>query len=221
MLAKTLRGGWFGLALVTLAWAAIIDRAPAQAQQQDQDQDQEQDYEPTPFGQPDRVSIEAVKSLEAYAAYKLGDYETARQRWLPLAEGGNTSAMINLANLYEQGQGVARDPVAAAAWLTKAAELDDPRAQVSLGLAYETGQGVARAPRTAAAWFRRAAEQGDTTAQFNLGVMLATAYGEGLAASTPEQRREAMAWLDRAVQGGEREAEDMLNLLRAAEDAPR
>lgn len=209
MFPKTFPGRWFGLALFGLACTAATGLA--------QEQEQEPEQEQTPFGQPDRASIEAVKSLEAYAAYKLGDYETARQRWLPLAEGGNTSAMINLANLYEQGQGVARDYAAAAAWLVKAAERDDPRAQVSLGLAYETGQGVERDPHAAAGWFRRAAEQGDSTAQFNLGVMLATAHGEGLAASTPEQRREAMVWLDRAVQGGEREAEDLLNLLRAAE----
>ena len=165
------------------------------------------------FGQSDRASVEAVQSLKAYAAYKTGDYETAHARWLPLAEGGNTSAMINLANLYEQGKGVPRNAGKAAEWLRRAAELGDPRAQLDLGLAYEKGLGVERQPRTAAEWFRRAAEQDDATAQFNLGVMLATNYGAGLESSTAEQRGEATAWLEKAAAAGHPDARDLLALL--------
>jgi len=167
------------------------------------------------FGTRDRNSVEAVESLNAYAAYKLGDYETARERWLSLAERGNTSAMINIANLYDQGQGVARDQAAALEWLELAAELEDPRAQLELGLAYEKGQGVERDPKRAAEWFRQAAEQGDTTAQFNLGVMLATAYGAGLEQSSAGERAEAAQWLEKAATGGHADAPEFLSTLEA------
>lgn len=167
------------------------------------------------FGERDRPGQEAVESLEAYAAFKKGDYKTAREQWLSLAERQNTSAMINLANLYEQGKGVDPDPVAAAEWLTKAADLGDSRAQLNLGLAYERGAGVPRDPRRAADWFRLAAEQGDGTAAFNLGIMLATAYGAGLAKSSPAERAEAATWLEQAAAQGHPGAPAFLATVRA------
>ena len=52
---------------------------------------------------------EAVTNLEAYAAYKMGQYAKARSIWEGLAAKGNTTALINLANLFQQGQGVSED----------------------------------------------------------------------------------------------------------------
>lgn len=169
------------------------------------------------FGARDRASTEAVESLNAYAAYKMGDYESARQQWESLAQRDNTSAIINLANLYEQGQGVPRDPAKAAEWLRRAAELGDPRGQTQLGMAYEKGLGVPRDLQKAESWFRRAAEQGDTTAQFNLGVMLATAQGKGVSSATKAQRREAADWLEKAAAGGHPDAHEFLATLRESE----
>lgn len=165
------------------------------------------------FGKVDTNSVEAVESLKAYAAYKSGDYETAKERWLSLAERGNTSAMLNLANMYDQGQGVRQDPAAGLVWLERAAALEDARAQLQLGLAYENGHGVERDPRQAAKWFRKAAEQGDATAQFNLGVMLATSYGSGLEHSSPKERAEAVQWLEKAAAAGHPDAPAFLSTL--------
>lgn len=164
----------------------------------------------------DRASVEAVGNLEAYAAYKMAQYDRARELWLALAEQGNTTAMINLANLYAQGQGVPRDPAVAADWARKAAERGDPRAQLDLGEAYESGAGVPRDNREAARWFRQAAGQGDADAAFRLGVMLATGYGKGMAAASPEERAEARRWLEQAAQGGHEEAAGLLAALAAA-----
>lgn len=169
----------------------------------------------TEFGARDTASTQAVESLNAYAAYKLGDYDSAREAWLDLAARDNTSAMLNLASLYAQGQGVARDPSVAAEWLEKAAALGDSRAQFELGLAHEKGIGVERNPRTAADWFRQAAEQGDKEARFNLAVMLATDYGAGLNESSPEQRAEAIAWLKKAAADGHPDAPGFLATLEA------
>jgi len=157
---------------------------------------------------------EAVQNLKAYAAYKMAQYERAREIWLSLAEGGNTTAMNNLANMYDQGQGVEQDPATAARWMRRAAEAGDSIAQLNLGLAYEKGRGVPHDNHIAADLFRRAAEQGEQTAQFNLGVMLVTNYGQGPETASDEQRDEARGWLEKSADQGHPEAPVMLQLLR-------
>lgn len=154
-----------------------------------------------------------TQSFAAYAAYKSGEYAKAERLWREAAENGSTDAMINLANLYVQGQGVDRDLAQAAEWYRSAAEAGDPVAQVHLGEAFEAGAGVARDNRAAAVWFQRAAEQGDAQGAFNLGVMLATDYGTGLEASDAEQRSAARKWLSTAAEQGHQEAGRMLRVL--------
>lgn len=161
----------------------------------------------------DKNSVQAVQSLEAYAKYKMAQYEEARNIWLMLAEDNNASAIINLANLYEQGQGVERDLEQATKWLKKAAVLDDARGQYQLAMAYEKGLGVERDLHKAAHWLEKAAEQGDEIAQFSLGVMLATNYGEGLTTSTKEQRLVAIKWLSMADENDVEDAKAFLSLL--------
>lgn len=162
----------------------------------------------------DEASTQAVESLEAYAAYKMGQYDLARERWEALAGKGNTTAMVNLANLHAQGQGVPRSPVMARSWTRKAAELGDARAQFELGLAYERGDGVERDLAEAARWLGRAAEQGNGEAQFSLGVLLATGLGKGAAVASVEQKRAGLGWLTKAADGGHAEAAALLKALR-------
>ena len=161
----------------------------------------------------DKNSIEAVQSLEAYAKYKMAQYEEAREIWLMLAEKNNTSALINLANMYEQGQGVERDLKQSIVWLRKAAELKDSRGEYQLAMAYEKGMGVDRDLRQAAFWLEKAAKQGDATAQFEFGVMLATNYGEGLMTNSKDQRTAAVDWLTKAEANGVEDAKEFLTLL--------
>ena len=161
----------------------------------------------------DKNSVEAVQSLEAYAKYKMGQYDEARNIWLMLAEKNNASALINLANLYEQGQGVKRDLTQSIAWLRKAADLDDTRGQFQLAMAYEKGLGVERDLQQAAYWLEKAAVQGDGTAQFNLGVMLATNFGKGVMTSSTEQRTKAIDWLTKAKDNNVEDAQEFLSLL--------
>ncbi|MHA7833554.1 MAG: tetratricopeptide repeat protein [Algiphilus sp.] len=164
------------------------------------------------------VSVHAgvdTQAYTAYAEYKSGNYVEAKRLWAEAAERGSTDAMINLANLYVQGQGVPRDLAVAADWYRRAAEAGDPVAQVHFGEAIEAGAGVPRDNREAARWFRKAAEQGDAQAAFNLGVMLATDYGAGLEHSSEAQRRAALDWLSKAADGGHREARGMRDSLRS------
>ena len=72
---------------------------------------------------------------------------------------------------YENGEGVARNPVLAAALYCKGARLGDPEAQYNLGWMYANGRGVARNDVTAAFFFHAAAEQGLAAAQRMLKVV--------------------------------------------------
>ncbi len=170
---------------------------------------------PGPIAQADvQGNTEIAELMNAYAAFKMGDYAKARNIWLPIAERGNTSAMNQLAAMYEQGQGVEQDLEAAVEWRRRAAQGGDPIGQLYLGLAYETGRGVAQDNHVAAEWFRKAADQGDVDAQFNLGIMLATAYGRGTAAATEQQRAEAMKWLSLAAANGNPDAKQFIQMLQ-------
>ena len=71
------------------------------------------------------------------------------------------TAQYNLSEMLKDGRGVARkDPVAAAAWMLKAAELGDPNAQYEMGRKYFRADGVEQSDEKALEWYSRAAEQG-------------------------------------------------------------
>lgn len=127
-------------------------------------------------------------------AYEIGDYADAFRDWLPLAKAGDVAAMRNIGTLYRLGQGVARDPVQAASWYRKAADLGFARAQSNLGELYLTGEGVKRDAAEAARWFHSAASQGDGLAAFSLAQLYEK--GEGVSRSLPDARlwyRQALA----------------------------
>lgn len=65
----------------------------------------------------------------------------------------------------ENGEGVARNPMQAAALYCRAARLGDAQAQYNLGWMYANGRGVARHDPTAAFFFKAAAQQGVQAAQ--------------------------------------------------------
>lgn len=156
---------------------------------------------------------EAVKNLKAYALYKAGEYDAARQLWEELAAIGNTTALVNLSNLFQQGQGVTEDQKKAMEYVAKAAELGDARAQYELGLAYEKGTVLGRDIDKAAGWLKKSAEQDYADGQFAYGVMLATSYGKGVEKATDPERTEALDWLRKAKANGNLEASDYIKIL--------
>ena len=159
---------------------------------------------------------EAVTNLNAYAAYKMGKYDEAKKIWEGLAKKGNTTALLNLANMFQQGQGVTQDDREAHALVEKAATLGDPRAQYELGMAYEKGHVVDRDIDQAAAWLKKSADQDYADGQFAYGVMLATARGQGLDKSSRQDKQEAIALLLKAKAGGHLEAGDYIETIRAS-----
>ena len=75
------------------------------------------------------------------------------------------------ATALENGEGVARDPVRAAALYCQIARAGDAQAQYNLGWMYANGRGVARNDATAAFFFQAAAQQGLAVAQRMLKIV--------------------------------------------------
>ncbi|MGQ0672872.1 MAG: tetratricopeptide repeat protein [Hyphomicrobium sp.] len=159
------------------------------------------------------MAREAVTNLEAYAEYKMGHYDVAKDIWEKLAAKGNTTALINLANMFQQGQGVTEDQKQGMTLVQKAAELGDARAQYELGLAYEKGTVLGRDITAAGKWLKASAEQNFSDGQFAYGVLLATGQGKGLDKATDAEKAEALQWLEKAKAGGNLEAADYIKVL--------
>jgi hypothetical protein len=81
------------------------------------------------------------------------------------ADQGDAMAQFNLGVCFNNGQGVAMDPVEAVKWYRKAAEQGNANAQNNLGVCFMNGHGAAKDLEEAAKWFQKAADQGDTGAK--------------------------------------------------------
>ncbi|MFI4930163.1 MAG: transglycosylase SLT domain-containing protein [Burkholderiales bacterium] len=93
-------------------------------------------------------------ALPAHALIEEGDIEAAKRELL------RSQALA-----LENGEGVDRDPVAAAKLYCEAARLGDAPSQFNLGWMYSNGRGVERSDQWAAFFFHAAAEQGYEQAQ--------------------------------------------------------
>jgi TPR repeat protein len=71
---------------------------------------------------------------------------------LARAQAGDAAAQNLLGDMYENGNGVERDPAQAAHWYRLAAEQGLADAQLNLGVLYENGEGVERSDVEAARW---------------------------------------------------------------------
>lgn len=103
-----------------------------------------------------RVARDMIRTLEAYAVYKMGQYDLAFERYLALAEDGNRQGMLNVANMYSEGKGVAQSDSKAFSWYRKAAEIGDRTSMEEIASAYRTGKGVQKNAERARYWEMRA-----------------------------------------------------------------
>jgi TPR repeat protein len=76
---------------------------------------------------------------EGLLAAEAGDYQTALQKWEPLAKQGDPLAQFNLALLYHSGSGVEVDEQKALSWYHKAADNGYYYAQEYLAIGYQEG----------------------------------------------------------------------------------
>lgn len=93
-------------------------------------------------------------------AFDSGDYQSAYQHWLPLAEKGHAEAQLFMAVLYRYGFGVQRNPSQSAKWFEHAANNGDVDAQNELAFIYEQGWGVKQDAAEAERWYEEVRLQG-------------------------------------------------------------
>ncbi len=98
------------------------------------------------------------------------------QKLRAAAAQGNASAVLEIANRYADGKGVARDMVQAIEWFNRAADLNSAPAQYRLGSFYEKGYGVTKSLTKAAGLYEKAALAGNRKAMHNLAVLHAEGF---------------------------------------------
>lgn len=155
-------------------------------------------------GDQDQVARDMIRVLNAYVVYKMGQYESAFEQYLELAEEGSRQGMLNVANMYAQGQGVEQNQEKAFQWYLRAADSGDSISMVEVAMAYEEGKGTVLDKNEALSWYRRAAGAGNSDARWRLGKSL---YDEGRMAEGLCLIRLA------AVDGGQPSAQQFLSAL--------
>lgn len=106
---------------------------------------------------------------QAAKAHDTGDYDTALDIRLTLANKGNVRAQRLVGRMLFDGDGVEQNYEGAAHWWGLAAAQGSPEAQNELGVLYQQGLGVEQDYEKAANWFHAAAGQGNQWAQINIG----------------------------------------------------
>lgn len=108
----------------------------------------------------------------AYGAYQRGYYLTAFELALPRAKLGDPKAQTLIAEMYDKGLGVAKDPGEATAWYGLAAENGDREAQFGYAVKLLEGRHVEKDIERAKELLRRAAREGHATAAFNYAQLI-------------------------------------------------
>ena len=140
-------------------------------------------------------------------AYEKGEYGTALQIFLPVAEKGDSIAQFHLAKMYREGKGVSKDYKAAVKWFNLSAAQGNAVAQYHLGVAYSFGLGVVPDYEIALKWYLKSAEQGNALAQHHLSLLYY--FGNGV----PEDKKYAYMWAKVASLSGFEMAEQLRQVL--------
>ena len=111
----------------------------------------------------DRGFVAAEESLGIFSEKGIGMAEPAPAEaldWYKKAvQQGSLDAATNIALMYADGIGVAKDPAQAIPWFLKAAEGGDANAQYNLALIYRRGDGIAQDLKESLHWLTAAADQ--------------------------------------------------------------
>lgn len=124
------------------------------------------------------------------------------------AGAGEVQAEYALGRAYHMGDGLAKNPVAAFKWYTKAANKGHSRAQLAIGHLYEAGDGVTQNMGRAMEWYRLAANLGQLPgARFAMGQMYFNGRG------VPQDYRQAFEWYQKAASQGHAVAQHLLGAM--------
>ncbi len=135
-------------------------------------------------------------ALAQSASASAGALSPAVAKVADAAVAGDAESQYALAQMYNSGSGVPRDPAAAVLWLQKAANQGHANAQFSLGTSYLVGDGVPKSTASALEWLNKSAQQGNALAQANLGAIYLN--GDGVA----QNFRVALSWFEKAAVRG-------------------
>lgn len=159
------------------------------------------------LGEDNRNAREMIEVLDAYTVYKMGQYDLAFERYMVLAKNGSRQGMLNVGNMYAQGQGVEQSHEKAVHWYRKSAEAGDAISMEELGKAYAQGRGVAADPELSYQWYLKSAEKNNGEAQWIVGKRL---YEEG-------DKLAGLDWIRTAArQNGQPSAQQFLAELSGA-----
>jgi len=149
------------------------------------------------------VHTEMIAVLEAYAVYKMGDFDEAFLRWRALAEQGYAQGMLNTANMLAAGRGTAQDVPAALDWYRLGAAAGDGESARGVAAILAAHPELAQDGETARAALEQAARLGAVAAIRDLGCAL---VDEG-------DLTDARDWLEQAIRQGARDADACLARL--------
>lgn len=177
---------WFSLTVALLLSAVMLSGAPAEAKSY------------ADIGISEEVCLSAAENPERVDKKTVDDlFESADQ--------GYTKAQYALGVIYLYGnEYVGRDVGKAVKMLTKAADDGERRAQTLLGELYLDGEEVRKDYYKAGVYLEKAAAKGHAHSQFLTGML----YAKGMGRKADEET--AKFWLDCAVRGGDRDAEEFL-----------
>ena len=116
----------------------------------------------------------------------------------------NAEAQYLMAKMYEQGDGIVKNPHRAIRWYVKSAESGYNDADYALGELFERGDLLSKNYSEARRWYRKGAESGHADSQMKLGLMLHEGRGG------KRDSIEGLAWLDVARNSGLKMADTLL-----------
>ena len=92
----------------------------------------------------DSITLLQQNFDEGIAAYQIGNYKQAFNKWLPLAKRGHTASAFRIADMYDFAQGVSQDYAQAARWYLDAARRGHGESQCRIAGRYTDGLGISR-----------------------------------------------------------------------------
>jgi len=141
------------------------------------------------------------------AAAQAGDFATAYEQWLPLAEQGDAPAQFNIGLLHSKQLIPQASPEEAVRWYLLAANNNHHHAQFNLGIKYDKGLGVEQNAAEAFNWHFKAANNGHPQAQLNVANM----YRDGR--GVEHSNEQAVTWYKAASINNIPQAQANLALL--------
>ncbi|WP_081590237.1 SEC-C metal-binding domain-containing protein [Brevibacillus massiliensis] len=141
--------------------------------------------------------------------YRQKDYAEAYRLAHCSAQSGHIPSYRLIAEMYEQGLGVAQSDFQAAKWLRKGAEAGDAHCQFWYGINLLHGDGVKKDARQAIYWMEKAAANGERKACTQLGSLYYS--GKGVKPSL----KKAFEWSLKAAEMGDAVSQYNIGMMYA------